>query len=96
MNYLRVQAGASKLEMVGISHASPSKITVTRRVSDITVDLSEEPTPPSEVSITTAIGDITLRVPDRPGVQIDAQRGVANMHVSDQRRSQTPAQRHDG
>ena len=87
MSRLRVDAGASRLEMVGIGHASPSRMRVTAGISDITLDLGGEWSRPSEISITAGVGAITVRVPEHPGVRIDTERGLTNLDASGLRRS---------
>ena len=87
MGQMRLDTGASKLDVVGIGHAGPEEVTVQGGVGDITLDFTGDWPRSSEARITSGVGSITLRLPDDVGVRVSVEGGLTNIEASDLRRS---------
>ena len=81
MSVLRLDTGASKLEMVGIGYASPEEVTVNGGVGDITLDLTGRWRGSADVQVTAGVGSVTLRLPDDIGVQVETEGGLTNIEA---------------
>lgn len=86
MGHLTLDAGASKLEMIGIGHAGPERMRVQGGVGDITLDLTGDWPRSADVEITAGVGALTLRLPDNVGVHVEARGGLSSVEVSGLRR----------
>jgi hypothetical protein len=87
MDELRLDTGASKVDIVGIGNASPENVVVNGGVGDLTIDLSGDWRGSADVEITAGIGSITLRLPDDVGVRVETEGGLTNVEAGDLRRS---------
>lgn len=77
-----VDAGPSRLDMVGIGNAGPEQMSVEGGVGDMTLDLTGAWPRSCEVRITAGVGSITVRLPDDVGVQVETQGGLTNVDAS--------------
>jgi len=82
MDSLTVDAGASKLGVFGLGHASPQEIEVQGGVGDITLDFTGDWTRAADVRITAGVGMVTLHLPDDVGVQVIVEGGLSSVDVS--------------
>lgn len=87
MDELRLDSGASKLDVVGIGNAGPERMTVNGGVGDLTLDLTGAWSNSADVEITAGIGSITLRLPDDVGVRVETEGGLTNVESDGLRRS---------
>jgi hypothetical protein len=83
MSDLRVNTGASKLEVTGIGHAGPEQVSVQGGVGDMILDFTGAWPRSADVQITAGVGSVTLRLPDNVGVRVETQGGLSNVEVSD-------------
>ena len=82
MSHLTLDAGASKLEVIGIGHAGLEQMRVQGGVGDITLDFTGAWPRSAEVQVTAGVGMVTLRLPDDVGVRVETQGGLSNVEVS--------------
>ncbi|HEY71886.1 MAG TPA: hypothetical protein G4N99_01275 [Thermoflexia bacterium] len=82
MGDLTLDAGASRLEVVGIGNASPEMIKVQGGVGNIDLDLTGDWSRSADVRVTAGVGALTLRLPDDVGVQVDVEGGLSNVNAS--------------
>jgi len=82
MGDFTVDAGASKLEVVGIGNASPEMMKVQGGVGSITLDFTGDWSRSADVQVTAGVGAITLRLPDAVGVQVDVEGGLSSVDAS--------------
>jgi len=82
MSHFTLNAGASKLEVIGIGHASPEQVEVRGGVGDITLDFTGNWRRSAGVQITAGVGSTTLRLPDDVGVRVETQGGLSSVEVS--------------
>jgi hypothetical protein len=87
MNTLRLDTGASKVDVDGIGNVSPQDVTVNGGVGDLTLDFAGDWTNSADVEITAGIGSITLRLPDNVGVRVETEGGLTNVNSDGLRRS---------
>jgi len=87
MSRLMLDAGASKLEILGIGHAGPEQMTVQGGVGSITLDFTGTWPNSADVKVVAGIGSLTLRLPDNVGVQVETEGGLTNVEVSGLRRT---------
>ncbi len=87
MSHLTLDAGASKLEVIGIGHAGPERIKVQGGVGNITLDFTGNWRCSADVQVTTGIGSVTLRLPDNVGVRVETEGGLTNVEASGLRRT---------
>jgi hypothetical protein len=82
MRSLTLDAGPSKLEVAGIGHAGPERVSVQGGVGDIDLDFTGAWPRSADVKITTGIGAVTLRLPDDVGVRVETEGGLTNVEAS--------------
>ena len=82
MSHLTLDAGASKLEVIGIGHAGPEQMRVQGGVGGITLDFTGAWPRSAEVQVTAGVGLVTLRLPDDVGVRVETQGGLSSVEVS--------------
>ncbi|MEE9617629.1 MAG: toast rack family protein [Anaerolineae bacterium] len=82
MSHLTLDAGASKLEVIGIGHAGPERMKVQGGVGDITLDFTGDWPNSADVQVTAGIGAITLRLPDDVGVRVETEGGLTSVDVT--------------
>jgi hypothetical protein len=87
MSLLTLDAGASKLEVIGIGHAGPERVRIQGGVGDITLDFSGAWPHSGDVQITAGVGSVTLYLPDDVGVQVETEGGLTNIQPSGLRRA---------
>ncbi len=87
MSRLSLDAGASKLEVVGIGNASPERVQIQGGVGDITLDFTGTWSHSADVEVTAGIGALTLRLPDDVGVRVEVEGGLSSVDVSGLHRS---------
>ncbi len=81
MSTLSLDAGASKLSVMGIGNANPEEVTVQGGMGDISLDFTGKWARSADVRINAGVGSITLRLPDNVGVQVEAEGGLTNVEV---------------
>nr|HID12329.1 hypothetical protein [Anaerolineae bacterium] len=86
MSRLTLDAGASKLEVIGIGHAGPERMKVQGGVGNIILDLTGAWPRSADVQIIAGVGSLTLRLPDDVGVHVETRGGLSNMEVLGLRR----------
>jgi len=82
MSHLTLDAGASKLDVIGIGHAGPERMKVQGGVGDITLDFTGDWPNSADVEVTTGMGSVTLRLPDDVGVRVETEGGLTNVDVA--------------
>ena len=87
MGLLTLDAGASKLEVIGIGHAGPERVKMQGGVGDITLDFTGVWPRSSDVQVTAGVGSVTLRLPDDVGVRVETEGGLTNVEASGLRRT---------
>jgi hypothetical protein len=87
MSLLTLDAGASKLEVIGIGHAGPERMRIQGGVGDITLDFSGAWPHSGDVQITAGVGSVTLYLPDDVGVRVETEGGLTNVQPSGLRRT---------
>jgi len=87
MGLLALDAGASKLEVIGIGHAGPERMKIQGGVGDITLDFSGAWPHSGDVQITAGVGSVTLYLPDDVGVRVETEGGLTNVQPSGLRRT---------
>jgi len=86
MSHLTLDAGASRLEVIGIGHAGPEQVNVQGGIGDMTLDLTGAWPGSADVKITAGVGSVTLRLPDDVGVRVETEGGLTNVDASGLRR----------
>ncbi|NIV31366.1 MAG: hypothetical protein GWN58_18280 [Anaerolineae bacterium] len=86
MSILALDAGASKLEVIGIGNAGPERMKIQGGVGDITLDFSGAWPHSGDVQITAGVGSVTLYLPDDVGVEVETEGGLTNVQPSGLRR----------
>jgi hypothetical protein len=81
MDHLTLDAGASKIEILGVANASPETMRVQGGVGDISVDLTGDWARSADVTIRAGAGALTLRLPDDVGVEVETRGGLANVEA---------------
>ncbi len=79
MDHLTLDAGASKLDLIGLGNASPATMRLQGGVGDIQVDLTGPWAQSAEIEIRAGAGALALRLPDDVGVQVEVRKGLANV-----------------
>ena len=87
MSRLTLNTGASKLEMIGIGHASPEQMKVQGGVGEITLDFTGDWSNSADVQVTAGVGSLILRLPDNVGVRVETEGGLTNVESSGLRRT---------
>jgi hypothetical protein len=87
MSLLTLDAGASKLEVIGIGHAGPERMKIQGGVGDITLDFSGAWPHSGDMQITAGVGSVTLYLPDDVGVRVETEGGLTNVQPSGLRRT---------
>ncbi len=82
MGDFTLDAGASRLEVVGIGNASPEMVKVQGGVGNITLDMTGDWSRSADVRVTAGVGALTLRLPDDVGVQVDVEGGLSHVNAS--------------
>ena len=82
MSHLTLDAGASKLEVIGIGYAGPKQMEVQGGVGDIILDFTGAWRRSADVQVTAGVGTLTLRLPDDVGVRVEVQGGPSGVEVS--------------
>jgi hypothetical protein len=67
---IRIEAGASKLEMNGLGNANFQKLGFDGGVGDFTLDFSGDFDHRAQVSVDVGLGSLRILIPDDAGVQI--------------------------
>jgi len=81
MTALKLNTGASRVEMTGIGNAGPERMRVQGGVGDITLDFTGAWPSSSDVQVTAGVGMVTLRLPDDVGVRVETEGGLTNVEV---------------
>jgi len=81
MDHLTLDAGASKIEIIGAGNASPETMRVQGGVGDISVDLTGAWSRSAEITIRAGAGALALRLPADVGVEVETKGGLANVEA---------------
>lgn len=81
MERMTLDTGASRIEVVGVSNASPEELRLRGGVGDITLDLTGNWTRSSEITIRAGAGTLKLTVPSDIGVEIETRGGLTNIEA---------------
>jgi hypothetical protein len=81
MDHLTLDAGASRIEILGVGNASPETMRVQGGVGDISVDLTGDWSRSAEITIRAGAGALALRLPDDVGVEVETRGGLANVEA---------------
>lgn len=81
MSDFSLDTGAARLDVSGIGHASPGRVSMNGGVGDIALDFTGQWNNSSDVNITAGIGAITLRLPDDVGVWVDVDGGLTDVET---------------
>jgi hypothetical protein len=81
MDHLTLDAGASKIEVLGVGNASPETMRLQGGIGDISVDLTGDWSRSADVAIRAGAGALTLRLPDDVGVEVETRGGLANVEA---------------
>lgn len=79
LQHLTLDAGASKLDLIGLGNASPGTMKLRGGVGDMTVDLTGAWARSAEIAVRSGAGALTLRLPEDVGVQVEVRKGVASV-----------------
>lgn len=79
MDRMTLDAGASRIEMVGVGNASPGELRVQGGVGDISVDLTGDWAQSADIEVRAGAGALTLRLPEHLGVVVEVRKGLANV-----------------
>jgi hypothetical protein len=83
MEHFKVNAGASKLEILQIGNANPEQMNLRGGVGDMGLDFTGAWTRSSEMDIIAGAGSLTLRLPDNIGVQVKTQGPLSKIEAPD-------------
>jgi len=81
MDHLALDAGASKVEIVGVGHASPETMRIRGGVGEISLDLTGDWTRSSEIKVRAGAGALILRLPKDVGVEVETSGGLTNVEA---------------
>jgi hypothetical protein len=81
MEHLTLDAGASKIEIVGVGNASPETMRLQGGVGDVSVDLTGDWSRSAEITIRAGAGALTLRLPRDVGVEVETRGGLTNVEA---------------
>lgn len=83
MDHLKVNAGASKLEILQMGNASPERVDLKGGVGDMGLDLTGTWTRSAKIEIIAGAGSLTLRLPDDIGVQVKTRGPLSKIEAPD-------------
>ena len=81
MDRLTVDAGASRLQAIGIGNAGPAQMKVQGGAGEITLDFTGDWPGSANVDITAGVGALTLRLPDDVGVRVELKGGLSDVEA---------------
>lgn len=81
MDQFTLDAGASKIEVLGVGNAGPETMRLQGGVGDISVDLTGGWTRSAEIKVRAGAGALTLRLPKDVGVEVKTRGGLANVEA---------------
>ncbi len=81
MDQFTLDAGASKIEVLGVGNAGPETMRLQGGVGDISVDLTGGWTRSAEIKVRAGAGAVTLRLPKDIGVEVKTRGGLANVEA---------------
>ena len=81
MDHLTLDTGASRIEVVGIGHASPEAMRLQGGVGDIALDLTGNWTRSADITIRAGAGALRLTLPSDVGVEIETRGGLTNVEA---------------
>lgn len=81
MDRLTVDAGASKMEVVGVGNASPEVFRVQGGVSDVSLDLTGAWRRSADLTIRAGAGTLRLTLPSDVGVKVETRGGLTNVEA---------------
>ena len=81
MDHLMLDAGASKVRIVGAGHASPETMRVRGGIGEISLDLTGDWSRSAEIDVMAGAGALTLRLPEDVGVEVETSGGLTNVEA---------------
>lgn len=81
MDHLTLDAGASKLEVLGVGNASPETVRLRGGVGDMSLDLTGEWTHSADVTIRAGAGALRVTLPSDVGVRVETRGGLTNVEA---------------
>lgn len=81
MDHLTLDAGASRIELLGVGNASPEMMRLQGGVGDISVDLTGAWSRSTEIIVRAGAGAVTLHLPKDLGVEVKTKAGLTNVEV---------------
>lgn len=79
LDHLRLNAAASKVEVIGIGNARPKVVRVQGGAGDLLLDFSGAWPHSADVDITAGLGMLTLRLPQDVGVEVKVKGAATNV-----------------
>lgn len=86
MDRFALDTGAARLDVTGIGHAGPERMTVNGGVGEMTLDFTGKWPGSADIDITAGVGALTLRLPDDVGVRVETDGGLTNVEADDLQR----------
>jgi hypothetical protein len=81
MDRLTLDAGASKIQVVGVGNANPEMMRVQGGVGDISLDLTGDWSHSAEITVRAGAGALTLHLPREIGVEVETRGGLTNVEA---------------
>jgi hypothetical protein len=81
MDHMTLDAGASRIEVLGIGNASPERVRLQGGVGDIALDLTGGWSRSADITIRAGAGALRLTVPSDVGVEIETKGGLTNVEA---------------
>lgn len=81
MDHMTLDAGASKIEVLGVGNASPEEARLQGGVGDIALDLTGEWTRSADVTVRAGAGALRLILPSEVGVEVETRGGLTNVEA---------------
>ncbi len=81
MDHMTLDTGASKIEVIGLGHASPKEVRLQGGLGDIAMDLTGAWTRSSDITIRAGAGALRLTLPSDVGVEIETKGGLTNVEA---------------
>jgi hypothetical protein len=81
MDRMTLDAGASRVEILGIGNASPEEARLQGGIGDIALDLTGAWTRSTDITIRAGAGALRLTLPSDVGVEIETKGGLTNVEA---------------
>lgn len=81
MDHLTVDAGASRIEVIGIGNVSPGEARIQGGIGDIALDLTGSWTRSADITVRAGAGALKLTLPPDVGVRVETKGGLTNVEA---------------